>query len=359
MIYENDDPNQRPLASVKQWTEVYYDVNGFKRARTRRNIYYPERIEKWVNDGQWRHYEEAGREWPIKWKSLDGRPIGIPVIHFKNKDMRPEAWDAIPLQDAVNKLLVDVLASSDMSAFRLLVAIGWYPTTDGSAPKSDGSNLLRLAPGQIIGTTKSKSEAGLEKIGGEDVTHLVNTLKDAILFAAQITDTPASRFITTRQVAGNETLKGQEKPLKKKATDRRGLFGGPWAECMEMARRLANLYDGQGMDENVEFVTLWQTSEDLGELEQKMKFGIPLENLWAEIGYTPQQIAAMKKSQEYKLRMEKILMEGAKAAADASIPLETYLRRVGVDAKEIGKIGTEKMAEINADQEDVTPPFGQ
>ena len=359
MIYENDDPNQRPLAAVKQWTEVYYDVNGFKRARTRRNIYYPERIEKWVNDGQWRHYEEAGREWPIKWKSLDGRPIGIPVIHFKNKDMRPEAWDAIPLQDAVNKLLVDVLASSDMSAFRLLVAIGWYPTTDGSAPKPDGSNLLRLAPGQIIGTTKSKSEAGLEKIGGEDVTHLVNTLKDVILFAAQITDTPASRFITTRQVAGNETLKGQEKPLKKKAADRRGLFGGPWAECMEMARRLANLYDGQDMDENVEFVTLWQTSEDLSELEQKMKFGIPLENLWAEIGYTPQQIAAMKKSQEYKLRMEKILMEGAKAAADANIPLETYLRRVGVDAKEIGKIGTEKMAEINADQEDVTPPFGQ
>ena len=106
MIYENDDPNQRPLAAVKQWTEIYYDVNGFKRTRTRRNIYYPERIEKWVNDGRWRHYEEDGKPWPINWKMLDGRPIGIPVIHFKNKDMRPEAWDAIPLQDAVNKQLV-------------------------------------------------------------------------------------------------------------------------------------------------------------------------------------------------------------------------------------------------------------
>ena len=359
MLYENDDPNQRPLAAVKQWVEIYYDVNGFKRSRTRRNIYYPERVEKWVNDGQWRHYVEEGKPWPITWKMGDGSPIGIPVIHFKNKDMRPEAWDAIPLQDAVNKLLVDVLAGSDMSAFRLLVAIGWYPTTDGKEPKADGSNLLKLAPGQMIGTTKSKSEAGLEKIGGEDVTHLVNTLKDAILFAAQITDTPASRFITTRQVAGNETLKGQEKPLKKKAIDRRGLFGGPWAECMEMARRLANLYDGAAMDEEIEFVALWQTSEDMGELEQKMKFGIPLETIWAEMGYTPLQIAAMKQSPEYKMRMEKLLLEGAKAAVDASVPLETYLRRVGVDMTEIGKIGTEKLAEIATRQEDVTPPFPQ
>jgi len=128
---------------------------------------------------------------------------------------------------------------------------------------------------------------------------------------------------------------------------------------MEMARRLANLYDAAAMDEEIEFVTLWQTSEDLSELEQKMKFGIPLENLWAEIGYTPQQIAAMKKSQEYKLRMEKMLMEGAKAAADAGIPLETFLRRAGVDMPEIGKIGTELIADIQSKQQDAIPPFQQ
>ena len=67
----------------------------------------------------------------------------------------------------------------------------------------------------------------------------------------------------------------------------------------------------------------------------------------------------MKKSQEYKLRMEKMLMEGAKAATDAGIPLETFLRRAGVDMPEIGKIGTELIADIQSKQQDAIPPFQQ
>ena len=244
ILYENDDPNQPARAAVKQWTQIDRDIDGQPVFSTRRTIYYPDRIEKWIYDTEWEHLVEAEEEdedgnlapvWPIPWVDKKGNALGIPMIHFKNVDLMPEAWEAIPMQDAINKWLVDVLATGDMTAFAILVALGFYPTTDGQAPKEDGSNLLPIKPGSWVGTVKSKNDADVRKLEGSDPTPMINTLKDLILLTAQITDTPVSRFVASAQVAGAETLKEQDRPLKKKATDRRVLFGNAWEDCLVIA----------------------------------------------------------------------------------------------------------------------------
>ena len=126
MLYQNDDVNQPPRCAVKQWIQTNYDETGQATSATRRTIYYPDHIEKWVSEGStWSHYIEPPpsdpaippEEWPIPWVGADDKPAGIPVIHFRNVNLTPEAWDAISIQDAVNKTLIDILESNDLTAF--------------------------------------------------------------------------------------------------------------------------------------------------------------------------------------------------------------------------------------------------
>lgn len=303
MVYENDDVNQPAICAVKQWVQTTFDSTGSPLAVTRRTIYYPDHIEKWTNaGGTWGHYANPDlppEPWPIPWKAKDGKPLGIPVIHFRNVGMMPEAWDAIPIQDAINKTLVDILASNDLTAFQMLAAIGWYPTTDGNPPKDDGSNLLKVGPGQFVGTKDPNGK--LQVVKGNDPTPLVNTLKDLVLLAAQVTSTPTSRFTTTKLIASQETLKEQNIQLKKKAQDRRTLFGDAWEACIELARRISNTFGTEPeLDETVVFSTIWLNNQTLDDLKAKKDLGIPEETLWSEAGYTTEQIARMIATPEYQ-----------------------------------------------------------
>ena len=57
--YESDDSNLPLEAVSKRWTESYQDERGRTRQRVRMNIYYPDRLERWIRstDGQ---YKDAG-----------------------------------------------------------------------------------------------------------------------------------------------------------------------------------------------------------------------------------------------------------------------------------------------------------
>lgn len=316
MIYENDDVNQPAKCAVKEWIQTDYDATSTAVVHIRRTIYYPDHIEKWVSasgGSDWEHYVEPStiadadgnivpEPWPIPWVDKLKQPLGIPVIHFRNVGMMPEAWDAISIQDAINKTLVDILASNDLTAFQMFAAMGWYPTTDGEPPKADGSNLLKVGPGQFIGTRDPNGK--FQVISGDDPTPLVAALQDLIVMAAQVTGTPTSRFTTTKLVASAETLKTQDMQLKKKAQDRRVLFGDSWEACMEMARKLTNFFgtDPQ-LDETVLFTTIWTNNQTLDDLKAKKDLGVPEEILWSEAGYSTDQIAKMKATDEYKATM--------------------------------------------------------
>lgn len=340
MVYENDDVNQRPTAAVKQWIETKY-IGRRVDSVLRRTVYYPDRIERWIyQQGSWKPYLEEGLAWPIPWLDGGGAPIGIPVFHFYNKGSRPEHWDGIPMQDATNKTLVDALAAGDLTAFQSFFGFGFYPTIDGKEPSSDGSNVFRMGPAQFNGTMKPASEAALQVISGADISPFYEALKTLVLFTAQITETPASRFVVTAQIAAEDTLKEQDQGLKKKAADRRGLFSDPWVAAVSMARKLTNLNaPGILLSEEPAFSTIWEHTETLETLAKKREsLSIPLEQIWREAGYSEAVIEGMKNSSEYKVQFERALWEGYNAASLSGIPLEIYLRRAGLPEDEILKL---------------------
>lgn len=309
MCYPDDDVSQEPEYALKRWSEAVMDERGRRSVQQRATFYYPDRVEKYGYGGAgWMPLQDEGdAAWPLPWVDSSGAPLGIPVFHFQNPELRPEAEDAIPLQDALNKTLVDLVAAADSTAFRMYTAFGWVPTTDGQPLADDGSNALSIAPGMIVGTTKAPSEASFAAIESADLTQLRELKQDLVLDLAAVTNTPAHRFQTTKAVAAEGTLKQREEPLMAKIRDRQTRWGEAWEMSVDMARKLANLYGGAGLDETAAFTARWEDSsarsdaDRYAEWDAKQKAGIPKRQLWAEMGYTPEQVEQMLGEPEIKL----------------------------------------------------------
>ena len=318
--YPQGDPNLDPIVGIKYWTEL---VGG--QYTQRKTMYFPERIEKWARiggGGDWAPYKDVGdTSWPIPWTDSGGDPLGIAVIPFYNKDLMPEAADAIPLQDAANKVVVDLLSTEDQTAYRVLVALGFIPTTDGLDLKSDGSNALDIQPGSVIGTTKSKSEAEFKAIEPSNLTPITDLVQQLVLWIALVTDTPVSRFITTKLIASDETLKQQEEPLIAKVDNRQKLFGNAIKKAMRLSMRLARVFGTGGeFDETVDIHPIWKSAqslkERLEELTLKKNLGVPLTQLWTELGYSQDKVALW---QEQVKEAEKTPIEERTAPAAATV----------------------------------------
>jgi hypothetical protein len=340
IVYQNDDIHQDPEYAVKEWIDTEYDSAGNPRTTKRRTVYYADRIERFVYDYGWKHFEEkivnedgveTLKPWPEPWVKSDGTPIGISVAHFPNKSLTAEHWEAIPPQDAINKTLVDVLAANDLTAFKSFFGFGFYPTKDNKVPKSDGSNLMKIGPAQFNGTTKLPSEASLQEIEGADNTPLMESLKDLVMFVAQITDTPVTRFITSAQIASSETIMAQKQALRDKAKNRRARFGGRWVQCFEIARILENIYGELTLDETVTFTPLWRSDKTLEEIADKVsKLKITQKQAWKEAGYTTAEIEEMAKDPEYLFTFFDSIFTGYDKASQQGIPFEAYLRMINL-----------------------------
>lgn len=289
--YRNDDPDQDLLFVTKRWTEVSYPA-GQRATRQRLTVYYPDRIEKYAGiPGAWQKTVDNDAEpWPIPWLDRRGRPLGIPVAHFRSS-AGMEAREAWPIQNAINKSFVDLMAESDMAAFRILLAFGWKPVDENGNP-------LTIQPGVWQGTATPGASA--QAIPGGDLSQFLNVIDSLLLKAATVTDTPVERFITTKQVQSEGAQKEQHAPLLNKARARQGELGNAWEDVMQIAVRLENTFGKGGLPEDATLQTSWEPLEARDEkavLEQaqlRKALGMPIDLIADGLGLTQAQIELWK-----------------------------------------------------------------
>lgn len=303
--YPNNDYLAKPIRAMKRWIEEGSDGRSY----IRETRYYPDRIEKYVqySSGKFEPYQEEGQPWPVPWVKPDGSPIGIPVAHFHTPGGKSDLKNVIPLQDALNKDWLDILAAADSTGFRMLAFFGWVPTTDGKDPKEDRSNLAEIAPGQVLATTKP--DAKVDSIEPSSPTALLDVENRIVFRIATVSKTPLSLFVTSRQVASEGTQKQQEAPLIAKVSERQTLYGNAWEDAMSMAVTLANVFGGQALDGSG-ISAIWKDPETRNELEslsvaekKRSVLSVPVEQLLQENGYTPEQIEAFRESPEWEARL--------------------------------------------------------
>ena len=297
-----DTARQSLLYASKRWTETV--GSGDKReTRQRLTLYYPDRVEKYVADGEgWKKTRDEGdTAWPI--------PLEFNIVaHFKNRaDLRSDLASAIPIQRAMNKSVIDLLAAADMTGFGIYFASGFLPTTDGLPLKTDLSNAPVISPGQVVATLKENARFG--KTDGSDPTPLINLVQSYLMWLAMATNTPLSRFSLTKQVMSEGSQKESNEAFFAKIRKRQTTIGNGWEDAFDIGRKWANLRGGMSLSEAVDITPQWEPVQARSQQERyeewrvKRELGVPLEMLWQEIGYTPEQIAEMKLGEEYLARV--------------------------------------------------------
>jgi hypothetical protein len=291
MVY---DAEGQPVYAAKRWTVD----SGTGAGTTRRlNLYYPDRIEKYISTTiapHWQPYQPDGEPFPLPWLDRFGDPLGIPVVPLRNRDDGTgqgvsEISDVIPLQDALNKTLIDLIAVADTNAFPLLVALGFEVPDD-----------FTISPGALIQVPQTlDSQPDFKMFPGTDLGNFIAVLQHLVLEIARISSTPLSRFQATGQVAAEGTLKQQEAGLISKVEDRQITFGDAWEDALRLAVRLQNTFGAARYDDLAQIEILWYPAAPRSELEHlqtlllKAQLGVPLNILLAEAGYSPDEKAGL------------------------------------------------------------------
>lgn len=298
-----DDATNKPKLATKRWRIQTGEGAGYVR---RMNVYYPERVEKFVSsdrefEGAWQPYQEPGDPWPLPWVNQAGEPLGLPIVHFRNQDQgynygQSELKNVIPLQDALNKTIIDLVAAADTTAFRIYWMVG------------DDPSGVQVAPGSWVYSTRPSSGEDSASMGyfpGEDLGNLIE-LKDSLAIEiARVSRTPVSYFQVSGQRPAEGTLKQEESGLVGKAKNRQVSLGNAWEDALALGRRLWNTFgSGPALDETVPISTMWRDAETrndqllLETLKIKSELGVPKEQLWAEMGYNAGDIERMQEMVE-------------------------------------------------------------
>lgn len=233
-------------------------------------------------------------EIPQGWRlvSQDGNPYGrVPIVHFKNRALgsthgHSELKSVIPLQNAINKMLMDLLVASEFGSFRQKWVTGGAPPKDPVT----GNVGWRAGADRVWHTTDP-----LAHFGDFEATELEPIFKSAealIGHLAKITQTPMHYLRSSGDMPSGEAMKTAESGLIKKVYARQKIWGANWADAMTFALEIVN-----GSKPNERVFPVWKSPETRHDLEQaqtaqlKSILGIPLTQLWTEhFSYTKEQV---------------------------------------------------------------------
>jgi hypothetical protein len=319
MVYYSEERRDDIEFASKTW-QIKYGANTGKMVR--KNLYFPDRIEKYMTHsdiayGHWQPHQDdttvvmpgrlgmAGVNWWTDTGAEFGKPLGIPIIHFKHNDNgdsygTSHLADVMPIQDAVNKAMIDLIAAMDVAAFRLLVGTG-----------TDAWTSVQVGPGAIAAVNKPSSEADLKAIDGENPVGMLAAYQALVMEIARISGTPLSYFQTSGHVAAEGTMKQQEIALVTQVEKAQTDFGNAWEDCFNMARRLHNAFSTEpAMDDEEIIDMVWEQAESRNDKEQADTLaikvgvlGVSEEQAQLEMGYDADDIinfrkAALKKQAE-------------------------------------------------------------
>lgn len=315
MVYYSEERRDEIEFASKSW-RIEHGANAGKMRRL--NLYFSDRIEKYVSHDD----ENAGRYMPyddpddptqvimpgylgqtaVNWWTDNGKesgkPLGVPVVHFKNNDTgdgfgTSQLANVMPIQDALNKAMIDLLSTMDTEAFGLLVGTG----TDAWAD-------VKVGPGAVASVNKDKNLADLKRLQGTDPTGLLNVYNALVMEIARVSGTPLSYIQSSGQVAAEGTMKQQEIALVTQVEKAQTDFGNCWEDCMMIAIRLHNAFsDSPEIDTDIIIDTVWEQAESRNDKEQAetlaikvSALGVSEEQAQVEMGYDAIQIASFERA---------------------------------------------------------------
>lgn len=282
------------LAALKKWLES----DGYAMA----TLYLPDRIVKFRSERVLKQGLATGTR--INWVRRTDDPGGrnmlgeVPVIPLPNNPTmlgggQSDLRNVVPVQDALNKLLSDMLVGSEYQAFPQRVMMGVEVPKDENGLPLPSVELKAI---QSRVWALASPEARIGEFSAANLDNYVNGIAMLVQHLSAQTRTPPHYLIGQIVNASGDALKAAETGLVAKVEAKKTPFGDGHEDAMRLAFK--SLGDDRAL--NMDAETIWKDSESrsFGELVDGLvklsSIGVPQEILWEQAGYSPKQIGRMK-----------------------------------------------------------------
>lgn len=302
VFYDEENPLVRSHA-VKRWV-----VDG----RTRVDVFYPDRIEKWITRPKakgdkpqdWEQFtDQLGDSWPYE------NPFGeIPLFHFRTEQPYgvPRHKGFYGPQDAIHKLVVSHMAGVDYQAYPQRWATT-HPDTDTSEAAAEDEDVFAFADSGTGSTVPPAGEArsqfsadpgsvwymrgvtGVGQFETADHHNFTDPMLVYLRFGAEITNTPLHRIDPTGDHPSGESLRTAEAPFVNLIEDLQLSFGDTCRELFGFALRCAG-------HSAAEVTVRWTPAQTVNDLEgwqtvqAKINAGVPPAQAFMEAGFSDEQV---------------------------------------------------------------------
>lgn len=280
------DPAQgrRRLAGLRTWVDEW----GVEHAA----VYLPESVTWWTKEGD---SEDA------KWQEAPGsgtNPLGVvPLVPLANGPTlsdrlgRSDILRVIPLQNAVNKLVGDMIVASEFAAYAQRWATGIEIPTNPDTGERYTAQFLGAAD-RVWAVENENAKFG--NFAVSDLTTYVRAIEMLVQHVAAQTRTPPHYLLGAMgSFPSGESLKATETGLVAKVRRKMLSFGEGWEEAI----RLAFMVEGQqAKAEMIDAEVIWANPESRVVAEtvdaavKLAGIGVPRPALWEFVGASPKQI---------------------------------------------------------------------
>ncbi len=275
------DPNldAEPYA-VKQWDERTEAYNDAAPTRTRRTIWFDNRIQEWQRDynaGDWDFVSE------VPWTrngAMDGLPLHIPVVHFSNAGDKmmghcglSELYGGgLAAQDDLNDLEANKIIAARLTAVPMLKVKGYSarrrvnpvtgePTGGPPDPARGevavygprGEELIVIIPKYTVGPGNVFSDASpdfdADQIKPGDLSQILAAKKDTRDSAFQAARVPV--YAITGEWPSGDALEAAQRPIANKAERFIAKNAPRVATLFHRATEQENVFNKRGLREDV------------------------------------------------------------------------------------------------------------
>ena len=264
----------------------------------RLTAYYPDRIEKWTTikraDApppkltEWEPYRVPSEEWPL------ANPYDqVPVFHFPN-NAGVGSWgvselqSVIPLQDALNKTVMDLLVAMEFVALPQRYVTGLEVETDDLTGKLKVP--FRVGVDRVWQVASPDVRFG--EFAGADLTHFIAVAQSLREEVARVTGTPLHYFSMMKDPPSGVALRALESRFIKRARDRQASYGDVWEDVMAFALTILGR-PGARLKSEWGPVELQDEKAHAETLLLKQQVGVSRRQLLREAGYTDAVIDQM------------------------------------------------------------------
>ena len=270
-------------------------------------------------------------------------PLGVvPVVEFLNMPRltisRRAGWAAhselssvMPLQDAVNKLVADMLVASEFAAFPQRHLTGYEPDDKiGADGKPTGETLppnFKSGPGKLWWLEEEGAKFG--QFDAADLSSSVTSIELIVQHIASISATPPHYLRASADRLSGESIKSAESGLVAKVRRKTRGWGAGWEEVMRLAGQIASIPELAGAQS---METIWRDPETRTEsqhvdaVSKKKELDVPAPQLWEELGYTPEQIARFP-AMRAQMQLEGMAANAAERARLATVEADLLARQ--------------------------------